>query len=129
MSGMLTHYSTVYPEVKSQDADDATLKPILLMIQFSGSLPRHLIEQNIPIEISVSIAEEYGCFTMPIIQTMSLDRWCSPPGSPVNDNFELSDGCSPPDDIPIPFLPLPSEFDYTKRTDWEMLSKQDRKTG
>ncbi|KAG0693800.1 hypothetical protein DFH29DRAFT_1006929 [Suillus ampliporus] len=62
---------------------------------------------------------------MPVVQTMSLDRWHSPPGSPVNDDFELSDEfISPADDIPIPFLPLPSEFDYTKRTDWEMLSKR-----
>lgn len=79
---------------------------------------------------------------MPIVQTMSLDRWRSLPGSPVNDvrvfvllsvynlhsvkDFELlsDDSVSPANDIPIPFLPLSSHFNYNKRTDWEMLSKQ-----
>ncbi|KAG2063877.1 hypothetical protein BDR04DRAFT_981195, partial [Suillus decipiens] len=100
--------------------------PMLLMIQFSSKLPRHLIEQTIPIEISVSIAKEFGCFAMPIIQTMSLDHWHSLPGSPVNDDFESlsDDSISPTSDIPIPFLPLPSHFNYNKWTDWEMLSKQ-----
>ncbi|KAG1760524.1 hypothetical protein EDD22DRAFT_741354, partial [Suillus occidentalis] len=123
--------STVYPGVESKDADDATLRPMLLAIRFSGKLPRHLTEQAIPIEISVSIAEEFGCFAMPIVQTMSLDRWRSLPGSPVNDvsvfdDFELlsDDSVSPANDIPIPFLPLPSHFNYNKRTDWELLSKR-----
>ncbi|KAG1868647.1 hypothetical protein F4604DRAFT_1584636 [Suillus subluteus] len=134
MSSVLTHHSTVYPGVKSKDADDATLRPMLLTIRFSGKLPRHLIEQAIPIETSVSIAEEFGCFAMPIVQTMSLDHWRSLPGSPVNDvsmfdllavynlhsvkDFELlsDDSVSPANDIPIPFLPLPSHFDYNKRS-------------
>ncbi|KAG2065608.1 hypothetical protein BDR04DRAFT_984712, partial [Suillus decipiens] len=118
--------SIVYPDVESQDADNATLQPMLLAIRFSSKLPRHLIEQTIPIEISVSIAEEFGCFAMPVIQTMSLDRWRSLPGSSVNDDFESlsDDSISPASDIPIPFLPLPSHFNYNKRTDWEMLSKQ-----
>ncbi|KAG2155022.1 uncharacterized protein EDB93DRAFT_1247978 [Suillus bovinus] len=129
MSSVLTHHSTVYPGVESKDADDVTLQPMLLAIQFFGKLPRHLIEQAIPIEISVSIAEEFGCFAMPIVQTMSLDCWHSLPGSPVNDDFELlsDDSVSPANNIPIPFLPLPSHFNYNKRTDWELLSKLDRK--
>ncbi|KAG2354907.1 hypothetical protein BDR07DRAFT_1229648, partial [Suillus spraguei] len=118
--------STVYPGVKSKHADDATLRPMLLAIRFSGKLPRHLIEQAIPIEISVSITEEFGCFTMPIVQTMSLDHWCSLPESPVNDDFELlsDDSVSPANNIPIPFLPLPSHFNYNKWTDWELIFKQ-----
>ncbi|KAG1783424.1 hypothetical protein EV702DRAFT_959444 [Suillus placidus] len=125
---MLTHYSTVYPDVKSQDADDVTLQPMLLAIRFSGRLPRHLMEQNIPIEISVSLAEEFGCFAMPVVQTMSFDQhfFSSLYTTYIlSKDFELSDDfVSPANDIPIPFLPLPSEFNYTKRADWEMLSKR-----
>ncbi|KAG1762179.1 hypothetical protein EDD22DRAFT_741192, partial [Suillus occidentalis] len=118
--------STVYPGVESKDAGDATLQPMLLAIQFSGKLPRYLTEQAIPIEISVSIAKEFGCFAMLIVQTMSLDHWRSLPGSPVNDDLELlsDDSVSPANNIPIPFLPLPSHFNYNKWTDWELLSKR-----
>lgn len=47
MSSILMHHSIVYPDVESQDADDATLQPMLLVIRFSSKLPRHLIEQTI----------------------------------------------------------------------------------
>ncbi|KAG1753907.1 uncharacterized protein EDB91DRAFT_1242870 [Suillus paluster] len=129
MTGVLTHCSTVYPEVQCQEANDVTLQPLLLRIGFSGRLPRHLIEQNIPIEITVSIAEEYGSFAMPVVRTMSLNLWRSNSGSLsyADDAFkpsEPSDEFIPPADVPIPFLPLPLGFDYTKRSDWATLSKQ-----
>ncbi|KAG1876991.1 hypothetical protein C8R48DRAFT_544681, partial [Suillus tomentosus] len=119
--------STVYPGVLSENTENAKLQTMLLTIEFSGRLPRHLSERSIPVEISVSIAEEFGCFTMPIIHAMSVDPWCTPPGSPVNNvsGFEPSENSIlPADDVPIPFLPLPSEFDYTKRKDWAELSQR-----
>ncbi|KAG2132141.1 uncharacterized protein EDB93DRAFT_1107974 [Suillus bovinus] len=87
MPGVLTNIATVYPDVQSQDMDDATFKPLFFMIRFSGTLPKHLIEQNIPVEISVSIAEEYGCFTMPFVKAiLSMDQWQSDTESMLNSS-------------------------------------------
>ncbi|KAG1724734.1 hypothetical protein EDB19DRAFT_1915401 [Suillus lakei] len=129
MPAVLTNVATVYPDVQCQDTDDATLKPLFFTVKFSGTLPRHLIDQNIPIEISVSIAEEYGCFTMLVLNAMSVGLWRSGAGSSLHSgDLNSSDICPeytlPPDDILIPFLPLPPAFNYTVRADWAMLSKQ-----
>ncbi|KAG2104654.1 uncharacterized protein F5147DRAFT_775476 [Suillus discolor] len=129
MPGVLTNIATVYPDVQSQDMDDATFKPLFFTIKFSGTLPKHLIEQNIPVEISVSIAEEYGCFTMPFVKAISsMDRWQSDTESMLNSsdsNFSGIIECiPPPDEIPIPFLPLPSMFNHTNQDDWAKLSKE-----
>ncbi|KAG2752140.1 hypothetical protein P692DRAFT_201688669, partial [Suillus brevipes Sb2] len=106
--------ATVYPDVQSQNMDDATLKPLFFTIKFASTLPKHLIEQNIPIKISVSIAEEYGCFAMPFVKAMSM--------LPAIDQCIE---CVPShDEILIPFFPLPSMFDYRNRSDWEKLSKE-----
>jgi hypothetical protein len=47
MPVVLTNIATVYPDVQSQDMDDATLKALFFTIKFAGTLPKHLIEQNI----------------------------------------------------------------------------------
>ncbi|KAG2738441.1 hypothetical protein P692DRAFT_201731155 [Suillus brevipes Sb2] len=134
MPGVLTNIATVYPDVQSQNMDDVTLKPLFFTIKFAGTLPKHLIEQNIPIEISVSIAEEYGCFAMPFVKAMSMspaiDQWrCDITESESNVSklccFSNSIECVPShDEILIPFFPLPSMFDHRNQSDWEKLSKE-----
>ncbi|KAG1726438.1 uncharacterized protein EDB91DRAFT_1013145, partial [Suillus paluster] len=123
--------ATVYPDVQCLDTDDTTLKPLFFTIKFSSTLPRHLIEQNIPIEILVSIAEEYGCFTMPFLNIMPVDLWQFDAGSSLHsgdsDVSTFGEYITHPDDIPIPFLPLPPAFNYTIQADWVALSKQIKK--
>ncbi|KAG1894189.1 uncharacterized protein F5891DRAFT_908230, partial [Suillus fuscotomentosus] len=125
--------STVYPGVLSENTENAKLQTMLLTIEFSGKLPRHLSERSIPVEISVSIAEEFGCFTMPIIHAMSVDPWCTPPGSPVNDVSVHSPGrikltfCRRALNHPkiLSFLPMTSPFHSSHfHQNWAELSQR-----
>ncbi|KAG1828024.1 hypothetical protein EV424DRAFT_1471406 [Suillus variegatus] len=109
--------STFYPPIRMRDMQDASLQPLCIGICFSGALPRHLVRGVIPIQISVSIAEEYRSFTTPVLEALSMDGY---PHSGCSGNTLSCDNI----DIPIPFLPLPHNFDPTDSYHWSQLSEQ-----
>ncbi|KIK36599.1 hypothetical protein CY34DRAFT_16279 [Suillus luteus UH-Slu-Lm8-n1] len=121
-SASLTNISTIYPHILYEDMDNASLQPMCVTICFPGSFPRQVIQGDVPIRISVSIAEEYGSFTTPVVEVASLDL--RRPGGSIHcsDNFSEDMFCD--DDISIPFLPLPPTFNYFNRTDWQMVSQK-----
>ncbi|KAG2147894.1 uncharacterized protein EDB93DRAFT_1103970 [Suillus bovinus] len=119
--GTLTNSSIVYPDIQHEETGCISLQPLILTICFSGMLPEGLLQENIPIQISVSIDEEYGVFTTPVINTVSMDVRDS--DSWQVDLLPSSDCCSPSDDS-IPFLPLPPAFDSCNRENWASLSKE-----
>ncbi|KIJ13254.1 hypothetical protein PAXINDRAFT_181327 [Paxillus involutus ATCC 200175] len=112
-----TQTSTVHAPVCFGDKDDASLRPILVTVYFPGSFPRHLVKNDIPIQISVSVAEELSSFTTPIIGEVVEDSCLSQ----LSDDHSDSQSSNPPDDIPIPFLPLPSHFDASDIKHWAGL--------
>ncbi|KAG2079667.1 uncharacterized protein F5147DRAFT_784864 [Suillus discolor] len=69
----LTKVSTIYPGIHYTDSH-ASLQPMCLTVCFPGTFPRQILERSdIPVRISVSIDEEYGTFTTPVIEVASLD--------------------------------------------------------
>ncbi|KIK80516.1 hypothetical protein PAXRUDRAFT_15748 [Paxillus rubicundulus Ve08.2h10] len=119
--------STIVGEFRTGDEHALSLKPLLVTVCFQGTLPRQLAHQGIPIQVSVSVAEEYRSFTTPIIEAISWDT-CDSEHSMSSDEMaiiEEQDGFHDPQpDISIPFLPLPAEFNPTKAPDWNALSTQ-----
>ncbi|KIK97982.1 hypothetical protein PAXRUDRAFT_135198, partial [Paxillus rubicundulus Ve08.2h10] len=118
---------TIYPEVHIQDRQDASLQPILVIICFPGTLPRHLIHENMPIQITVSVCEELRSFTSPVIEAI-LWNIC-------NSEHSLHSGRSDLErnndtdyftswELPILFLLLPQAFNYCSSQDWDNLSQQ-----
>ncbi|KAI6111279.1 hypothetical protein F5141DRAFT_969986, partial [Pisolithus sp. B1] len=98
----------------------AFLQPLIVTIYFSGSVPQHLIHEQIPIKISVSIAEEYNSFMAPVIRAKAWSLL-------IPLKYHGSDNCSMDvytQDFTIPFLPLPHMFDFTDPQQWAMLSKE-----
>ncbi|KAG1719838.1 hypothetical protein EDB19DRAFT_1898628 [Suillus lakei] len=121
-SASLTNISTIYPHILYEDTNNASLQPMFVTICFPGSFPRQVIQGDVPIRISVSIAEEYGSFTTPVVEVASLDL--RRPGGSIHCSDDFSEDMFCDDDIAIPFLPLPPTFNYFNRTDWQMVSQR-----
>ncbi|KAG2367084.1 hypothetical protein BDR07DRAFT_1272824 [Suillus spraguei] len=128
--GRLTNVSVVYPNVQHEETGCVSLKPLLLTVCFSGMLPEELLRGNIPIQIPVSIAEEYGMFTTAVVNTMSMDTrdpddsQANPlPSSDMSAYIADHGDNSPPPDDSIPFLLFPPTFDSCNRGNWSSLWK------
>ncbi|KAG1733177.1 hypothetical protein EDD22DRAFT_737610, partial [Suillus occidentalis] len=111
--------SVFYPEIRQAESEDVLLQPLLVSVWFSGAVPRHLVHSNIPIEITVSLNEEYTLFTVPVIEIASQRS-----GEPHSNTVLLNqhDSRSMSDDMPISFLPLPATFDHMDSYHWAELS-------
>ncbi|KAG1753111.1 hypothetical protein EDD22DRAFT_784685 [Suillus occidentalis] len=119
-----------YPSIHIKNTEVASLQPLCIGICFPGTLPRHLLQGIIPIHISVSIAEEYKSFTTPVVEALALDGYpyskCSSTLGDVSGQLSLGGHKISYDniDIPIPFLPLPSNFSPVDSYHWLQLSQQ-----
>ncbi|KAG2047830.1 hypothetical protein BDR06DRAFT_848817, partial [Suillus hirtellus] len=121
--------STIYPGIHYTDSH-ASLQPMCLTVCFPGTFPRQILERSdIRVHISVSIDEEYGTFTTPVIEVALLDLHhrggllhCSGGSDDVSSNLSLD--MSNVGEPTISFLPLPPSFDYVNRADWETVTQQ-----
>ncbi|KAG2150280.1 uncharacterized protein EDB93DRAFT_1084299 [Suillus bovinus] len=130
--------STFYPPIRTQNTEDVSLQPLCIGICFSGDLPRHLVRGVVPIQISVSIAEEYRPYMTPVMEALTLDRYpyseCSSTFDDVSgqlshalDSSEKGHELSYNNvdvNIPIPFLLLPSKFNPMDSFHWLQLSEK-----
>ncbi|KAG1851928.1 hypothetical protein F4604DRAFT_1933865 [Suillus subluteus] len=105
-----------YPDMRLAESKDVILQPLSLLVWFSGAVPRHLAHSNIPIEITVSLKDEYKSFTVPVIEIASHQP------HPSNNSVAFSQSCSVTDNnISFSFLPLPPTFDHTDSGHWAEL--------
>ncbi|KAG2087714.1 uncharacterized protein F5147DRAFT_541346, partial [Suillus discolor] len=117
---------TVYPDIEFQGVEQGPSQSVLLTICFSGRLPTQIVEQNIPIQISISFAED---FTSPVVEAASMDL-CSSTREASHLDGDVSLWSSHilklatyiSDNIQIPFLPL-RRFNHFDWTMWAVLSK------
>ncbi|KAG1855231.1 hypothetical protein F4604DRAFT_2042428 [Suillus subluteus] len=138
-SASLTNISIIYPHVQQEDMNNVSLQPMFVTIFFPGSFPRQAIQGDIPIRISVSIAEEYGSFTTPIIEVAPMDSryrgssiHCSDDVSTAKivlkylhaELEKFSQDMFYDDEVSIPFLPLPPTFNHFNRSDWQIVSQK-----
>ncbi|KAG2338172.1 hypothetical protein BDR05DRAFT_857449, partial [Suillus weaverae] len=108
--------STFYPDMQLAESKDVILQPLSILVWFSGAVPRHLAHSNIPIEITVSVKDEYKSFTVPVIKIVSQQPHHS------NNSMAFSQSCSATDnDMSFSFLPLPPTFDHTDSDHWAEL--------
>ncbi|KAG1855246.1 hypothetical protein F4604DRAFT_1590791 [Suillus subluteus] len=121
-SASLTNISIIYPHVQQEDMNNVSLQPMFVTIFFPGSFPRQAIQGDIPIRISVSIAEEYGSFTTPIIEVAPMDSRYR--GSSIHCSDDFSQDMFYDDEVSIPFLPLPPTFNHFNRSDWQIVSQK-----
>ncbi|KAI6095150.1 hypothetical protein F5141DRAFT_1222399 [Pisolithus sp. B1] len=118
-----TTQTFVCPDAECVRDNSAFLQPLLVTIYFSGPVPQHLIHEQIkPIKITVSVAEEYNKFMVPVIRAKVWSVYQSEPSEPAvllpmpikyftgSDKINM-DTCT--QDFTIPFLPLPHTFDCT----------------
>ncbi|KAG1804056.1 uncharacterized protein BJ212DRAFT_1304457 [Suillus subaureus] len=72
----ILEYSPTFPssiQMYNMKRLDVYLCNHYFSVCFSGILPGEFLQENIPVQISVSIAEEYGMFTTPVVNTVSMD--------------------------------------------------------
>ncbi|KAG1748678.1 hypothetical protein EDB19DRAFT_1630126 [Suillus lakei] len=125
----LTKVSTIYPSIHYTDSH-ASLQPMSLTVCFPGKFPRQILERsNIPVCISVSIDEEYGTFTTPVIEVASLDlrhrgSLLHRSGDSDDVSLNFSPDMSNVGEPTISFLPLPPSFDFVNRADWETVAQR-----
>ncbi|KAG1902842.1 uncharacterized protein F5891DRAFT_978316 [Suillus fuscotomentosus] len=119
-SGLLTNTVTVYPDIQYQDVGTGPLRSTAKdCFLITG------VQQ--PVQITVSIADEYGTFASPVVEAISMDL-CSSAGdlTPSDDASVCSHGHDDfpvlPDDTLILFLPL-QHFDYADQAKWASLMK------
>ncbi|KAG1731399.1 hypothetical protein EDB19DRAFT_1831719 [Suillus lakei] len=91
-SGTLTNISIVYLDIQQEETGFISLQPLVFTVYFSGMLPEGLLQENIPIQISVSIDKEYGIFTTPVVNAVSMDMRDSDTWQ--EDSLPLSDSSS-----------------------------------
>ncbi|KAG0694572.1 hypothetical protein DFH29DRAFT_1006224 [Suillus ampliporus] len=127
MANKVTHFSTIIsPGSQFDDSNSAPWQRILLTMCFSGRLPRQTVQENIPVHVSVSIAEEYGPFTSPVIEAISVDLCSTCSNSPIMDDStpsQADNDLSIQEDVIIPFLPLRGTFNPASSMEWAMLSR------
>ncbi|KAG1824202.1 hypothetical protein EV424DRAFT_1320831 [Suillus variegatus] len=113
---------TLYTSARAvRHTQDASIQPLCIGVCFSGDLPRHLVHGVVPIQISVSIAEEYRSFTTLIMESLALD------GYPYSENSGSENVCALPSLSPATGMsryPLPSNFNHTNSHHWSQLSEQ-----
>ncbi|KAG1866335.1 hypothetical protein C8R48DRAFT_772434 [Suillus tomentosus] len=131
MTSTVIDFSTVInPKSRSQadDPDSTSWQHVLLMMCFSGRLQRETVQgNNIPVHISVSIANEHGPFNSPVMEALSVDFCSTRSSSPPMDDSTPSqayDDFPSREDIFISFLPLRGSFDHVNPMDWAMLLKE-----
>ncbi|KAH7928238.1 hypothetical protein BV22DRAFT_1005290 [Leucogyrophana mollusca] len=119
--------STFFPVVQADKNHSASLQPVLVTVCFSGTLPNHLVGTDIPIQISVAIAEEYTTFAKPVVEAISWDTCPAEISSCSGDLSQLSvehddEPSIYQEDAAIPFLPLHPSFNPSDSTDWSTLA-------
>ncbi|KAG2119029.1 uncharacterized protein F5147DRAFT_565274 [Suillus discolor] len=108
--------SIFYPDMQLAESKDVILQPLSLLVWFSGAVPRHLAHSNIPIEISVSLKDEYKSFMVPVIEIASQQPHPSNNSTTFSQSYSVTDN-----DMSFPFLPLPPTFDHTDSDHWAEL--------
>ncbi|KAG2136106.1 uncharacterized protein EDB93DRAFT_1091877, partial [Suillus bovinus] len=122
--------SIVYPNIQHEETGCISLQPLILTICFSGMLPESLLQENIPIQISVSIDEEYGVLTTPVVNAVSMDvrdsdSWQADSLPSLYLFQDIADhSVAPSPDDSILFLPLPPAFDSRNQENWASLLKE-----
>ncbi|KAG1737141.1 uncharacterized protein EDB91DRAFT_1237955 [Suillus paluster] len=128
MTNQVTHFSTVIsPGGQFDDSDGAPWQRILVTMCFPGRLPRQTIQGNIPVHISVSVAEEYGPFTSPVMEAISVDLCPTHIFGSYLTQFtpsQADNNLSSQEDVVIPFLPLRETFNYANPMEWATLSRE-----
>ncbi|KAH7903988.1 hypothetical protein BJ138DRAFT_1187413 [Hygrophoropsis aurantiaca] len=121
---LVVNTSTTVPSSQLHVNHDAALQPVLVAIYFSGIVPKHLLDINIPIQISVTMSEEYASLMEPVVETVS---WPEDTSDSADSDEEM---CQENDieyedchqDVLIPFLPLSRNFDRSNPADWSILA-------
>ncbi|KAG1837185.1 hypothetical protein DFJ58DRAFT_734536 [Suillus subalutaceus] len=129
MTNKVIHFSTIInPKNQSDECDSMPWQRVLLTMCFLGRLPREAVQgSNIPVHVSVSIAEEYGPFTSPVMEAISVDLCPTRPNSPLMDDSipsQVNNDFSSQEDVTIAFLPLQGTFNHNNPMDWAALSKE-----
>ncbi|KAG1766329.1 hypothetical protein EV702DRAFT_934445, partial [Suillus placidus] len=116
--------AVINPNSRSDDSDSTQWQRVLLTMCFSGRLRRETVQgNNIPVRISVSIAEEYGPFISPIMEALSVDFCSTRSSSPILMDDVTNNDFPSREDVIISFLPLRGSFNYINPMDWATLSK------
>ncbi|KAH7905746.1 hypothetical protein BJ138DRAFT_1130318 [Hygrophoropsis aurantiaca] len=120
--------SLVTAQVSKRLANDTVLRPFLVYVRLPANLPHS--QSTVPLSISVSVTEQPLSYFCPSVQTAFPDEDSSLSTKQTDIFFEewsdVYDGAqdSPAEfeNIPIPFLPLPKRFDFSKTSDWAPLA-------
>ncbi|KAH7931054.1 hypothetical protein BV22DRAFT_985002, partial [Leucogyrophana mollusca] len=116
--------STVSPVIQLRNEHKASLQPMLVTVCFSGTLPNHLVDADIPIQISIAMAEEHRSFMKPVVQVISWNV-CESEDSLNSGDTSLQSTHQPSEphgDVLIPFLPLPHTFNHSDQNHWTVLA-------
>ncbi|EIW80128.1 hypothetical protein CONPUDRAFT_155487 [Coniophora puteana RWD-64-598 SS2] len=123
----------IYPDISVNGTGSVTICPFEISVAVIGDIPPHLVQQKVPVSISVSVSRELQPFTNLFVRARPVGdeegEEHSPSMSPRSlPRPELD---SPVDaynhssyyDQDIPFVPLPSAFDRYNPAHWARLSE------
>ncbi|EIW79766.1 hypothetical protein CONPUDRAFT_155163 [Coniophora puteana RWD-64-598 SS2] len=123
--------ATIYPDFTVNSSGRVSVHPFEVSIAVTGEIPSHLIRSNLPISISVSIAEDLRPFTNLSLHAHSRkDEGAEEVGLDGSPFPSHSEGELPADahdydpslDRDITFIPLPSTFNRFDPNHWARLS-------
>ncbi|KAI0943228.1 hypothetical protein AcW1_002443 [Taiwanofungus camphoratus] len=105
--------SIVYPDPLESYSANSAPQPFFVLVSFCGDISSDILRGEIPLQISISLPQEYAHFTSPILH--ALPAWLL---SDTATNVALRD--TP--DQSISFLPLPSTFSPSDWCSWAAIS-------
>ncbi|KIK72052.1 hypothetical protein PAXRUDRAFT_800254 [Paxillus rubicundulus Ve08.2h10] len=117
---------TVYPTIEYIDTETALLQPLVITINFSGPVPRHLIPtpNNFPIKVSISLLEDYCKILAPPVHEKACSTYEPGHADQFIDVGVWPNTQHPITNLPIPLSPLPQMFDPTNTRHWAVLTKE-----
>ncbi|KAI6137708.1 hypothetical protein BKA82DRAFT_170311 [Pisolithus tinctorius] len=110
-------------DVKNSDTETAYLQPLVFTVCFPGPMPRSLTNNDIPVQISVSLSEAFRGIILPEVRP---GTWCADESEhPLSvASVSLSSSfLTVYNEIPITFLPLPPLWNPMDTNHWLELSK------
>ncbi|KAH9949289.1 hypothetical protein B0H21DRAFT_707190 [Amylocystis lapponica] len=111
--------SIVYPDPLESYSANRVPQPFYVSVTFRGAVPPSVLRGDIPLQISISLPQEYAHFTSPVLR--ALPAWSASDGTASIVSICLE--CQ--------FYryyshihPLPSTFDPSERSSWIALAPE-----
>ncbi|OBZ77224.1 hypothetical protein A0H81_02594 [Grifola frondosa] len=108
----------IFPDPLHHTSSICSPIPFQISVSFRGTLPVGISLANIPLQVSISVPQEYAPYVSPVLQAAPIAIESVSMTTPETQKDRDSEDS---DDNYITFLPLPSQFNHLRQASWLKL--------